>query len=274
MEEVDPEEILKTYYDTHTQDSEQIWYSCKICEGYRTDFNSTMRDHVNSKHMKVMLKCTHCPFETLRFKTLNFHRRSKHNLSAMSCWVEKCNFKTILVERMRDHLVKKHSVDVEEAKKQMAEMLQKQDASLSRDLDEKLTRSSGKPKRIQKLGTRGQRKTDEERQYKTIFDDSGKSKGVQCLYCDFTSKLPSNMPGHVNAKHLGKQLRCSECSFSTFYPKNLAVHMKKLHGRSTRKCFLPDCKFRYIQDEKMHIHLVEKHGCTYDEQRNAIFVDL
>ena len=40
--------------------------SCKHCANWKTDHNSTMRDHVNAKHMRMMLKCTHCVFETLR----------------------------------------------------------------------------------------------------------------------------------------------------------------------------------------------------------------
>ena len=284
-DDVDPEELLKTYYTTHTED-EKIWYSCKTCEKYRTEFNSTMRDHVNSKHMRIMLKCTHCEFETLRFKTLNFHRRSKHNLSAMACVVEKCGFKSILVEKLRDHLVKRHKFEREDAKERIGSMLNEQavDGSVaSCNLDEELQMQAGKPRRMKSnkvvwSGTgwkgRGQRKTDEERQYRILLDEEGKMKGAQCLYCDFVTRLPSNMPGHVNSKHLGKQLKCPECSFSTFYPKNLAVHMKKLHGRNTRKCVVPDCKFRCIQDERMHIHLMEKHNCIYDEVKNAIYIDI
>ena len=79
------------------------------------------------------------------------------------------------------------------------------------------------------------------------MDEAGNRTGVQCLYCEFTTRLPSNMPGHVNAKHLGKSVKCPECSFTTFYPKNLACHVKKLHGRSTRQCFMERCKFRFFQ---------------------------
>ena len=120
----------------------------------------------------------------------------------------------------------------------------------------------------------GQRKTDEQRQYKSIFDDNGKVLYVQCLYCDFTTKLTSNMPGHLNSKHFNRQIKCEECPFSTYYPKNLAVHMKKLHARVTRRCAVPGCKFRSIEDSRMNNHLVEKHGGMYDTAQNAIFVDI
>ena len=29
-----------------------------------------------------------------------------------------------------------------------------------------------------------------------------------------------------------------------------------------------------FQDDKMHVHLMEKHNCVYDEVRNAIIVDM
>ena len=116
-------------------------------------------------------------------------------------------------------------------------------------------------------------------------------------YCEFTTKMSQNIPGHVNAKHLGKQIKCEECSFSTYYPKNLAVHMKKLHGKTGRVCAVPGCKFKVclllifmmvgasclnvipfcfqaIQDERMNNHLMEKHGGRYDDEKNTIFVDL
>ena len=95
-----------------------------------------------------------------------------------------------------------------------------------------------------------------------------------CRYCEFTTKMSQNIPGHVNAKHLGKQIKCEECSFSTYYPKNLAVHMKKLHGKTGRLCAVPGCKFKAIQDERMNNHLMEKHGGRYDDEKNTIFVDL
>lgn len=55
MNDVDPEEILKNYYETFTKE-EKVWYRCKFCSDWKTDYNSTMRDHVNSKHMRIMLK--------------------------------------------------------------------------------------------------------------------------------------------------------------------------------------------------------------------------
>ena len=285
-DDVDPEELLKNYYVTHKK-QEKIWFSCKTCKNFETQYNPTMRDHINSKHMRILLKCTHCDFQTLRFKELNLHRRIRHKLSAMSCFIDKCGFKSILVEKLRDHLIKRHKIEREDAKERIANMLNEQasDGSVaSCNLDEELHMQIGKLKRNRNMRGRGpgrgpssgrcQRKTDEERQYRVLVDDDGKMKGAQCLYCDFVTRLPSSMPGHVNSKHLGKQLKCPECSFSTYYPKNLAVHMKKLHGRSTRKCVVPDCKFRCLQDERMHIHLMEKHNCIYDEVKNAIYVDI
>lgn len=283
MNDVDPEEILKNYYETFTKE-EKVWYRCKFCADWKTDYNSTMRDHVNSKHMRIMLKCTHCEFETLRFKTLNFHRRSKHNLSAMCCPQDKCTFKTILVERLRDHLIKKHEMERELAKESVAIMLVEGGEGVTCNLDDDLVKGCGKPKRMKSTRTSWasgwknkaapQRKTDEERQYRIIVNDQGEKTGVQCLYCDFATRLPSNMPGHINAKHLNKHIKCPECTFSTYYPKNLACHMKKLHGRSTRQCYFPNCKFRFFQDEKMHIHLMEKHNCVYDQVKNAIYIDV
>jgi len=286
--DIDPEEVLKTYYETYTKE-EKTWYSCKHCANWKTDHNSTMRDHVNAKHMRMMLKCTHCVFETLRFKTLNFHRRKFHNLSAMSCPVEGCSYKTILQERLRDHLIRKHGMARESAKATVADILQSQggvmeDGQILCNLDDELQYGSAKPRRMKSTRTswpsgwkhkdRFPRKTDEERQYRLVLDEAGNRTGVQCLYCEFTTRLPSNMPGHVNAKHLGKSVKCPECSFTTFYPKNLACHVKKLHGRSTRQCFMERCKFRFFQDDKMHVHLMEKHNCVYDEVRNAIIVDM
>ena len=64
MNDVDPEEILKNYYETFTKE-EKVWYRCKFCADWKTDYNSTMRDHVNSKHMRIMLKVnavTRCYF--------------------------------------------------------------------------------------------------------------------------------------------------------------------------------------------------------------------
>ena len=104
----DPEEVLKSYYNTHSNSFGDMWYICKTCPTFRTSHNSTMRDHVNCLHLKSLLKCTHCEFETYRFKTLNCHRKQVHDVAAMKCWVEKCNFKTILTDRMIKHGIKKH----------------------------------------------------------------------------------------------------------------------------------------------------------------------
>ena len=41
-------------------------------------------------------------------------------MSAMSCPVEGCSFKTILQERLRDHLIRKHGMTRESAKATVA----------------------------------------------------------------------------------------------------------------------------------------------------------
>ena len=56
------ENVFKQFYDTHTNSLGDTWYSCNRCASYKTEFNSTMRDHVNSKHLKIALKCTHVSF--------------------------------------------------------------------------------------------------------------------------------------------------------------------------------------------------------------------
>ena len=107
---VDPEEALKSFYTTHANTLGDSWYICKKCPTFKTSHNSTLRDHVNVEHMKISLKCTHCDFETLRFKTLNSHRKQSHGLGAFACWMEKCSFKSILTPKMLDHLMKKHNL--------------------------------------------------------------------------------------------------------------------------------------------------------------------
>jgi len=288
------------HYTCHTE-GDKMYYTCNICD-HRSIYGSGIRDHINAEHLRIMLKCTHCPYETLRYKSLNFHRRKAHNLSAMNCPLKGetgCNYKSIQIPKLRDHLVSKHKMDREAAKECIAKNMigggssgGGGDSSSNKtalmnncDLDEELTPGHvGKPKRMRAPyglhlhGTSGfvPRKTDEERQYKIILDESGKSSHAQCLYCDYTTKHGANVIGHMNAKHLGKQIKCSECAFSTFYPKNMATHVKKLHGRNTRKCILAPngCKFRCIEDENMHIHLMEKHGAQYDEVKNAIYLDI
>lgn len=100
-----------------------------------------------------IFQCTHCEFETLRFKTLNFHRRSKHNLSAMCCPQDKCTFKTILVERLRDHLIKKHEMERELAKESVAIMLVEGGEGVTCNLDDDLVKGCGKPKRMKTTRT-------------------------------------------------------------------------------------------------------------------------
>ena len=275
----DPEELLKTYYTSHSNTLGDSWYICKKCPAFKTSHNSTMRDHINVEHMKIALKCTHCDFETLRFKTLNSHRKQYHGLGAFACWMEKCSFKTILTPRMMDHLAKKHGLSQDEAAQSIEALISSQPVKQTerRRKFAPRERLTGK-KRMDAFqmggGIRAQRKTDEERQYKIHYGEDGRAAFYQCLYCDFTSKMSQNIAGHVNAKHLGRQIKCEECSFSTFYPKNLAVHLKKLHGKVGKRCAVPGCKFRSIQDERMNSHLMEKHGGMYDNGKNTIFVDL
>lgn len=278
-DDVDPEEMLKAYYTTHSNTLGDSWFICKKCPTFKTSHNSTLRDHINVEHMKIPLRCTHCDFETFRFKTLNSHRKQHHGLNAFACWMDRCNFKTILTPRMLDHLVKKHELSKEEAIRSVETLIAAQPTT-SGSSTKKRGHNFAKgvsPGYVGKDGLvrpRAQRKTDEERQYRIHYNEDGKVGCYQCLYCEFTTKMSQNIPGHVNAKHLGKQIKCEECSFSTYYPKNLAVHMKKLHGKTGRVCAVPGCKFKAIQDERMNNHLMEKHGGRYDDEKNTIFVDL
>ena len=56
-----------------------------------------------------------CTFQTYRAKELNTHRRTFHQIAALQCCVEMCPFKTILAEKMIDHLEKKHFLRPEDA---------------------------------------------------------------------------------------------------------------------------------------------------------------
>jgi len=277
MELVDPEEMLKAYYTTHSNTLGDSWFICKKCPTFKTSHNSTLRDHINVEHMKIPLRCTHCDFETLRFKTLNSHRKSHHGLGAFVCYMDKCNFKTILTPRMTDHLVKKHELSVDDAINAVNTLIASQPATSGvakpRRRNEHLG-GIGEGSPVKEFKPRAQRKTDEERQYRIHYNEDGRVGCYQCLYCEFTTKMSQNISGHVNAKHLGKQIKCEECSFSTYYPKNLAVHYKKLHHKTGRVCAVPGCKFKAIQDERMNNHLIEKHGGRYDDEKNTIFVDL
>ena len=43
MELVDPEEMLKAYYTTHSNTLGDSWFICKKCPTFKTSHNSTLR---------------------------------------------------------------------------------------------------------------------------------------------------------------------------------------------------------------------------------------
>merc|ERR1719414_1503986 len=129
--------------------------------------------------MKIPLKCTHCDFETLRFKTLNSHRKQYHGLGAFQCWMDKCNFKTVLTPRMLDHLIKKHNLSREEAVSSVETLIAAQPVKQTKQKRKHYGGEAsgdgggggGTPS--QPARPRAQRKTDEERQYRIHYNEEG-----------------------------------------------------------------------------------------------------
>jgi len=86
-------------------------FSCSLCD-FETKFGGTIHDHINAIHRKVKHKCTECDFETMYLKTLTYHRTKKHGVKAINCPVRTCKFKTIVEDKLRDHLATKHRGEV------------------------------------------------------------------------------------------------------------------------------------------------------------------
>ena len=98
----------------------EIWYGCSECPGYKTKFGAVIRDHINSKHLKASLKCTHCSFTSFRAKLLNTHRSKHHQIPAMICTAKirgkrECMYRTIVAEKLEEHLEKKHKYSPSDA---------------------------------------------------------------------------------------------------------------------------------------------------------------
>jgi len=305
------ENVFKQFYDTHTNSLGDTWYSCNRCASYKTEFNSTMRDHVNSKHLKIALKCTHCTFQTYRAKELNTHRRTFHQIAALQCCVEMCPFKTILAEKMIDHLEKKHFLRPEDAQAtaqniiacqqpagppRMAAPAPPHPPTITRvtqvegykdpELLEAAAGASrgqyGQPEKKRakyyflpttKPGKRKLKnpKSEDCKLFKPVVTQEGIIITYKCTFCDYTGHN-STMITHINASHQDMMMKCPECDFTTFYQKNLATHAKKRHTMTNRRCIVPDCNYVCINDDAMQIHVMSKHANLYDDKKHAIVV--
>jgi len=302
------ESVFKQYYDTHTNSLGDTWYSCNRCEeSYRTEFNSTMRDHVNSKHLKIALKCTHCTFQTYRAKELNTHRRTYHQITALRCCVELCPFKTILAEKLVDHLEKKHQCRPEDAQATAQNIIAcqqpsgppttraigmaaayssvKEDWKNQRVMKEEPSEQSSTPlsprKRAKyyflpttKPGKRPRMKnpkSDDCKLFKPVVTQDGVLVTYKCSFCDYTGH-DSTMSSHINSAHQDRIMKCPECDFVTFYQKNLATHAKKRHAVANRRCIVPECGYVCLNDDSMQIHVMSKHANLYDDKKHAIVV--
>ena len=54
-------------------------------------------------------------------------------------------------------------------------------------------------------------------------------KVFQCLECNYTSKISTNMKDHIEAKHLYSRIACSLCDLTFSTISYLTKHMKRNH---------------------------------------------
>ena len=282
--------LFQSYYDAHVNDFGEYSFVCKYCPSYKTDNEKTMRDHVNQKHLKVKLKCTHCKYEAYRAKDLQTHRRYVHNINPLECCVEFCPFKTVLAEKLQDHLETIHQVEKSNAAEATQQIIANQQPSgpprkapggkppPGLNCANKTLQSKGKAKHFFLASSRPQRrmpkvknhKADDMKLYKVT--EIGDQTVYECTFCKGHTMTEQEIKSHISTSHKDFCLKCPECDFTAFHQKAINIHVKKKHGQTKRKCIVPDCKFECFSNDNLEVHLLSKHGSLYDEKKHAIVV--
>ena len=54
------------------------------------------------------------------------------------------------------------------------------------------------------------------------------------------------------------------------WENNLRIHQVKIHKVEKLQCMIPECKYATLDDVKMQLHLMRKHGAIYEEDQHAL----
>jgi len=96
---------------------QRVW-SCKLCD-HTVSKKQNVAAHVKVKHLNQQQKCPEagsgCPFVTGYENNMRAHLKLVHKWEEITCMIPDCTFKTVVDQKMQDHLTKVHNARYDEA---------------------------------------------------------------------------------------------------------------------------------------------------------------
>ena len=81
-------------------------HKCNQCN-YQCNVRQTLKQHINSKHLKITYKCDQCDLEFMYSRWLRKHKVIKHLGLTHNC--DQCDSKLTTLKALKSHIETKHA---------------------------------------------------------------------------------------------------------------------------------------------------------------------
>jgi len=212
----------------------ETFYICKAAVGctYRAKSKINARDHVNSQHLKKLIRCNQCPMAYLRFKGYQEHFVRHHQKSAYACTFQDCDYKNYVADEMVEHYKVKHETD------EVPEAYRPIDPSIPPALAGTADSKPFKKNSVCGLSEESKQLQAQDRKFilsQAILlknPETGKIANYKCSECGLETTKAQGFVSHYKSKHgaAAHQLeKCPLCDLESKWPSYIRTHLIKVH---------------------------------------------
>ena len=194
-------------------------HKCIQCE-YQCNVRQTLKQHINSKHLKITYKCDQCDLEFMYSRWLRKHKAIKHLGLTHNC--DQCDSKLTTLKALKSHIETKHA---------------------------------GIYHTCPQCGYQGSKKGLQ--RHKREIHLGITPITLKCDKCEYQCKRKGYLKQHIDSMHLGITHKCNQCEHVSPRLSVLQKHQERKHtgikklGR-TNKCDQCDLVLATLPALKSH----------------------